>query len=137
MLPATDRKRNPTDDRRLEIAPGLLDSIHRKQLGPAWHLYLYLLHRKAFRSAWVASGRPVPIGVLAWVEGTDESTIYRWLARLRTQRYIVTEVVNTGRKEGSGIRVRILKAKEWKAGKLRVFKDHLNSQDCEEAPSHK
>lgn len=121
--PAAESPPRSPDDRRLEIAPGLLDRHHRKQLGPAWHLYLYLLYRKAFRSAWVANGMPLPLAILAWSEGVDERVIKRWLARLRKYGYISTKIANPGVREGSGVRIRILKAKEWHRGTMRVIKD--------------
>lgn len=121
--PAPPASTGPGDDRRLEVSPGLLDRKHREQLGAAWHLYLYLLSRKAFRSAWVANGLPVPVSILAWVEGVSERVIFRWLARLRKYGYISTRSSHSGVREGTGVRVRILKAKEWHRGRMRVIKD--------------
>lgn len=108
---------------RVEIAHGLLDAKHRIALGPAWHLYIYLLSRKPFRTPYVAGGRVVPIWLLAWCEQTTERQVKRWLRTLREKGYIHIEAVRSGRPEGSGVRIRIMKAKEWRGGKMRVFKD--------------
>lgn len=108
---------------RLEIAIGLLEAKHRIALGPAWHLYLYILSRKAFRSPFVAKGKPIPLWLMAFVEGVSERTIDNWLARLRRRGYIATTRKNCGGhdKSKSGVIVRILKAKEWRRGRMRVF----------------
>lgn len=113
---------------RVEIAVGLLEAKHRKAMGPALHFYLYLLHRKRFRSPFVASGRVLPLAVLAWVEGTTERGIRRWLSRLRRHGYIETTIVRTGRRHGSGIKIRILKAKEWHRGVRRTFRDGVRTK---------
>lgn len=111
------------EDERLELARGFLDAKHRTQLGPAWHLYLTLLDRRRPKRGGVWVGGPAGltnVGILAFTEQTDERTIYRWLARLVKYRYIHIELVNAGRSRDSGIRIRIEKAKWWKAGRMRV-----------------
>ena len=111
----------PAENARIEVAAGLLEPKHRKALGPAWHLYLVLISRKPFGTPWVAGGRSVPMWVMATACGADASTIRRWLRRLERHGYIRTEYRNSGGHSDDGLRVRILKAKDWRRGSLRVL----------------
>lgn len=99
-------------DRPLELARGLLEPKHRRQLGAAWHLYLWLLSAKPYQNGFYLGGRPTSPAVIAAFIEAPERTVKRWIARLHRYGYIETERVR------SGIRVRIVKARDWTGGKV-------------------
>jgi hypothetical protein len=107
----------------VEIARGLLEPKHREALGPAIFLYLWLLSTKPYKSPMAMGGRPIALWVMATACGSTDREIRRWLARLRKRGYIRTELVNSGLRSKCGVRVRILKAKEWKGPVMRVHHD--------------
>jgi hypothetical protein len=137
--PPEDPSTPPPVDPRLEVALGLLSPYHRDRLKGALHFYLWLLsRRRPFYSPWVGGVDPVtarpmvhPVDLLAAIHAVDTRTLRRWIRLCRTGGYIRTETVNTGDRLTSGLRIRILKAKYWRHGRMVVAPD----QDHRPIPS--
>ena len=106
---------------RVEVSAGLLEPRHLAAIGPALGLYLVLIAWKPYGTPFVRGGRPVPLWTLCAATGDAERTIRAHLRRLEAHGYIAAEHVNRGPRHGSGLRVRITKAKDWHAGALRVY----------------
>lgn len=75
---------------------GLIDEKHRKAMGDAVWLFLYLLRGQTGVNEWGEGvfqyGHPVTLRDIASdFNGTSERTIQRWIIRLRKTEYIHTE----------------------------------------------
>jgi hypothetical protein len=107
---------------KVDLARGLLEPKHRKQLGEAWHLYLNLLDRKPPKSAWVYGRRRVTISTLAIMEHVDERTARAWLHRLEAQGYVTVQRF-PGYAPKAGIRIHISKPKDWVGGEMKLLRE--------------
>ena len=122
---------------KFDVAQGLIEARHLQAIGPALGLYLFFLKRKPFGTPMVAGGRPVPVAIMRAVTGASERTIRAWLRRLERGGYILTSIVNNGGHDANGIKVRILKAKDWTANKCRMYADPEPVQKTAAAPRQK
>ena len=119
------------DHPRLELALGLLTPAHRQRLGPALHAYLvFLSQRRPYDYPWVGGRDPKtkqpmvnPLSLLAAIHQVSERTMRAWIWIMEKGGYVHTEVVRSGFAKGSGLRIRILKAKHWRKGRMRVIPD--------------
>jgi hypothetical protein len=87
----------------------LFDAEHYARMGPAVWLYGWLILRQTHQTGtigWVLGGAPIHYREIEGETGFNRRTLERWMQMLRRQKYIETEVVE------SGIRIRILKAKK-------------------------
>jgi hypothetical protein len=98
---------------------GLLDQKHVRKMGSSVWLFLYLLRNQTALNqvgeGVVNYGHPLPLKqVTADLRGTPARTLRRWVARLRREGYIRTEVHGHG-----GLTVWIAKGKD-KTKKTRL-----------------
>lgn len=88
----------------IQVYQGLLEPKHRKTMGEALWLYLWLVDHQTDESGLVMHGKPVSAGQLSDVLGVPVKTIRKWLYRLR-ESYISWEAMT------AGYRITILKPK--------------------------
>lgn len=103
--------------RNVGLREWVVTEEHRREMGPARFLYEWLTTRQTDGDGWVLGGKPLTYReISADLGGSSERTLKRWMARLRSGKYI--QVWHT---DGFKLRLRILGQQKFTAQQLALF----------------